>query len=93
MTKIINATKATVNDYYELPADTGVGHQFCAGPGSRKDKFIVVNDKQALSFERVIRHQGREAYIDAHYDHLDGFLAVQFKHVFIGIEPDGYAHS
>ena len=91
--KIINTTQATVNDHYELPADTNVGHQFVAGPGRFKDKFVCVNDKQALSFESVIRRQGREAYIDAHYDHLDGFLAVQFKHIFIGIEPDGYAHS
>lgn len=87
--KTINATRGTVNDYYELPAQYKVGDNFIVN----KQLFLVVTDEQALSFERTVRHQGRETYEAAHYLYFDSYLGVQFNHIFIGIERDGYAHS
>ena len=86
----INLKHGTVNPYFTPPdpalkaGDTFVHN----GRG-----YLLVSDEQGASFERVLHHQGHENYVSAHYDHLDGYLAVQFKGLFIGIEPDGYAHS
>lgn len=88
--KTINLKHGSVNPYF-TPQDPAlkVGDTFMHnGRG-----YLLVNDEQGTSFERVVRRQGRENYVEAYYDHLDGYLAVLFKDIFIGIEPDGYAHS
>lgn len=52
--------------------------------------FAQLTDEQKLSAARVILHQGygvKSAFVN------DEYLGIQFSHIFIGIEKDGYAHS
>lgn len=46
--------------------------------------------EQLFSAARVIHRQGYSVN-NAHYS--DGMLGIKFNHIYIGIEPDGYAHS
>lgn len=58
-----------------------------------RHKYLVVTEAQAQSFERVIGQESRKSYVRAWMDPCDRHVMVQFAHIFIGIEPDGHAHS
>ena len=52
---------------------------------------VSMTIEQIKSLARVITHQGPENLVGIGQG--DETLCVQFTHIFIGIEPDGYAHS
>jgi hypothetical protein len=62
-------------------------------PTLTEETTKLITEAQALAFNRVLSHQGPDNFIAAHYDNLCDCLIVQFKHIYIGIESDGYAHS
>lgn len=68
---------------------------FCPGDSLLvgNETLEAITEKQAESVPRVLGHQGSEALIYARYDTLCECLMLQFKHITIGIEEDGYAHS
>jgi hypothetical protein len=57
------------------------------------ERFHSLTDLQKSSALRVIDRQGAENFQHAFIDHVDHTLMLSFKHILIGIEPDGYAHS
>jgi len=56
-------------------------------------EYTAMHEGQAVSLGEVIKRQGREALEDIYYDTLCNCLMATFKHITIGIEPDGHAHS
>ena len=48
------------------------------------------NDKVRNSFIRVLRRQQATSLINIH---ISDHIGMQFSHIYIGIEKDGYAHS
>lgn len=57
------------------------------------DVLAELNEAQSKSLHRVIAHQGEENLVDVRIDAFNDCVVVEFKHIFIGIESDGYAHS
>ena len=94
--RAINISEGTTDDHMPT-STTKVGDRvYVSGRSARKrggKNLLFVTDEQARSYEIIMRRQGTEGYEMTYYNHLDGYLAVQFNHIFIGIEPDGYAHS
>ncbi len=56
------------------------------------EEFVSLTEPQKFSAARVIAQQGYGVK-QSHNDYLCGYLGIRFKHIFIGIEKDGYAHS
>jgi hypothetical protein len=52
-----------------------------------------ITEAQKQSFWRVVKFQGEDKFQRVSNDTLAGCLIVEFAHIYIGIEPDGYAHS
>lgn len=88
---IFDATTKSVDSPMRAfaPKDADLAFEFTAC-GHR---CYVITELQAKAFNRVIEHQGREHFVAAWYDTLAECLILQFKHIYIGIESDGYAHS
>lgn len=55
---------------------------------SKKD-FSLLTPEQRFCAARVIVHQGYGVQSAL----VNDYLGITFKHIFIGIEKDGYAHS
>lgn len=53
------------------------------------EQLESLTHSQAFSAARVINKQGQVLFSF----NANGYLAIKFPHIFIGIEPDGYAHS
>jgi hypothetical protein len=91
-----------MNENTKAIIDTTAGRAWTTYQGSRElyemfaDKgatWLVCTPAQASAFDRVVEHQGREHYRNAYGDSFGQYVAVEFAHIFIGIEPDGYTHS
>jgi hypothetical protein len=85
--------KYTINTRTALICPYHGGHEIGQSFEIVRHTYLVVTKAQAESFERVIEQQGRKNYVRAWMDSLDKHVMIQFAHIFIGIEPDGYAHS
>lgn len=95
---LINTTcgTAVANPAFLSHLDCPLGDSFTlCGTGGMKFRYLVVTPEQAESFARVVKHQGKENLLGVSLDGFCGdyYLALTFKHIMIGIEPDGYAHS
>ena len=79
------------NPEYRYYGEREIGDGF----ESNGQRYIVVTVEQAASFERVVRHQGIDTLKGVHMSGFgnDHVVAVEFEHIWIGIERDGYAHS
>lgn len=55
--------------------------------------FDQLTEEQKISAARTIVRQGYGVKSAIVYDYMDGCLCIQFSHIMIGIEKDGYAHS
>lgn len=56
---------------------------------------IEYTPAQALAFARVCNRQlgSGNDFVQVYKELCGSAIMVQFKHITIGIEPDGYAHS
>lgn len=54
--------------------------------------YRQLTPEQIKSASRVLERQGLESFVRASVSG-DKVLCITFKHIFIGIETDGYAHS
>ena len=79
--------KKLVGPYYG-PHEIGETFNNVAG-----DLYLVVTAEQATAFERVVKHQGEANLKNILMFSFDDCIGLQFEHIFICIEPDGYAHS
>jgi hypothetical protein len=87
---LINATKGWIDSEVPILAEEqDLGFDFRRGDSV----MLVVTEAQAQAYEKAIKHQGRANYKFAYYDNLAGYLAVEFRHIMLGIETDGYTHS
>jgi len=61
---------------------------------SNGSSFFDLTLEQQKSIHKVMEHQGVEN-LKAVYPpgNINPYVGLQFTHIFIGIEPDGYTHS
>lgn len=61
----------------------------------RDEEWANITEEQRFSAARLIVHQGGVAKIQHPVSGGAGrdMIGINFGHIFIGIEPDGYAHS
>lgn len=84
---VISTRTKQVHPYY---GNHEIGESFTNIGG---DEHLVITPEQATAFTKVVAHQGEAALKNIFMPSFDKYLGLQFDHILIGIEPDGYAHS
>ena len=58
-----------------------------------QEQVDLMTPKMKKSAVKVYFQQGGGDFIKSYYSDLMGCLMMEFKHIVIGVEKDGYAHS